>query len=133
VAYLQDQLRRTETVLTAITGEPVCYFRPPGGFQTNVLAATKPQRVTVVMWEVDTLDWRQPGTTTAAATASIVTAGTRATGQAHPIVLMHSAKASHEPDAQVSPYRGNTVAALDAIITWYRSHGYRFVTLDGRS
>jgi len=35
----------------------------------------------------------------------------------HGLVLMHDAKASHEPDSQVTPFRANTVAALPRIAT----------------
>jgi hypothetical protein len=33
----------------------------------------------------------------------------------------------------VSSFRGNTVQALQRVINWYRSHGYRFVAMDGTS
>jgi hypothetical protein len=82
---------------------------------------------------VDTLDWQQPAWYSQASVDSIVTAATNIGGQAHPIVLMHDAKASHEPDSQVSPNRSNTVAALPRIIAWYRANGYTFVGLDGGS
>ena len=45
---------------------------------------------------------------------AIVTAATEVGSQQHPIVLMHSGKASHESNASVSPNRSNTVAALPA-------------------
>jgi len=48
-------------------------------------------------------------------------------GSGPPIVLLHAGKASSEPDSVVSPNRGNTVAALPAIIYWYTAHGFRFV------
>jgi peptidoglycan/xylan/chitin deacetylase (PgdA/CDA1 family) len=131
--YLRSQLTRTNAELTSLTGQPTCYFRPPGGFRTNVLATANKLGMTAVLWSTDTEDWQQPGRTTAAATAKIVANATRIGGNTHPIVLMHSAKASHEPNSQVSPYRGNTIAALPKIIRWYRNHGYRFVLLDGRS
>jgi len=129
--YLNGQFRRTNRELRTLTGAPVCFVRPPGGFQQNVLAAAAQLRMTTALWSVDSLDWRQPSRTTAAATAAIVAKATATGGSRHPIVLMHSAKASHESDLLVSPFRGNTVAALPAVIEWYRSHGYRFVTLDG--
>ena len=128
--YLKGQLTRTGELLARLSGAPVCYFRPPGGHTDNVLDAAGALGVTSVMWSVDAQDWAQPGRTTAAATKTIVANATRNPGQ-HPIVLLHSGKASHEPDAKVSPYRGNTVAALPAIIDFYRERGYRFVLLDG--
>ncbi len=47
----------------------------------------------------------------------------------HPVILMHAGKASHESESRVTAYRGNTVAALPAIVRAYRAAGYRFVTL----
>ncbi len=131
LAYLRDQFRRTNAELAALTGSPVCFVRPPGGFRTNVRAAASGLRMTAELWSVDSEDWKQPPRTTAAATRRIVANATAADGQAHPIVLMHSTKASHEPESLVSSYRGNTAAALSRVIEWYRNHGYRFVTLDG--
>lgn len=133
VSYLEDQFGRTRTELRSILGRPSCYVRPPGGFRNNVLATTATLGLTAVMWTTDSLDWQQPDKTTPQATARIVVRATAINGARHPIVLMHSAKASHEPDSRVSPYRGNTLAALPAIIEWYQQHGYRFVRLDGKS
>lgn len=130
-AYLRSQYTRTDQQLTALTGAPVCFVRPPGGFRNNVEATAHRLGLSVVLWSIDSLDWQQPPRTTASATAAIVKRATAVDGQPHPIVLMHSAKASHEPESQVSSYRGNTVAALPAVIEWYRAHGYRFVTLAG--
>lgn len=127
VAYVRDQIARTATLQEQLTGHRPCYFRPPGGFMTDVRQAAYGLGTSVVLWSVDTLDWRQPGVTTAAATSAIVARATAIGGQLHPVVLMHSGKASSEPDSVVSPYRGNTVAALPAIVDWYAAHGYRFV------
>jgi peptidoglycan/xylan/chitin deacetylase (PgdA/CDA1 family) len=129
VTYLRDQITRTADLQQQLTGHRPCFFRPPGGFRTNVSQAAYGLGMSVVLWSVDTLDWRQPGLTTAAATAAIVARATAVGGQQHPIVLMHSGKASPEPASVVSPNRSNTVAALPAIIAWYAAHGYRFVAL----
>jgi peptidoglycan/xylan/chitin deacetylase (PgdA/CDA1 family) len=128
-AYLRDQIGRTATELHALTGAPVCLFRPPGGFQPASLAPVAREfGMSVVDWSVDPEDWKQPGHRSAAEVERIVAAA-RAGGRSHPIVLLHAGKASHESESRVSSYRGNTVAALPAIISWYRAHHYRFVTL----
>jgi peptidoglycan-N-acetylglucosamine deacetylase len=128
-AYLRDQIGRTGTELHEITDDPVCLFRPPGGFSPGTLAPVAREfRMSVVDWSVDPQDWRQPGHRSATAIDRIAAAA-RAGDQAHPIVILHAGKASHEPDSEVSAYRGNTVAALPAIIDWYRAHHYRFVAL----
>ena len=129
IDYLTGQLDRTHALLTELTGQTICYFRPPGGNKDNVLAASAAAGITSVMWNVDSEDWQQPGRTTAAATKLIVSQATASPGT-HPVVLLHSGKASHEPDTRYSPYRGNTVAALPTIIDWYRAEGYTFVRLD---
>jgi peptidoglycan-N-acetylglucosamine deacetylase len=133
ISYLTSQFKRTDDAITAITGEPVCFFRPPGGYTDNVLKATAKVRMTSVMWSIDTEDWRQPSKTTSAATKAIVNKATTIGTQAHPVVLMHSGKASREPDSVVGRYRGNTVAALASVIEWYQAKGFTFVRMDGVS
>lgn len=131
--FVAEQMTRTATLLEETTGQPACFYRPPGGFLDGVPAAARRSGVEVVMWSVDSLDWKQPGTTTQAATARIVANATQAGDQRNPIVLFHDAKASGEPDSKVSPNRSNTVAALPEVIAWYQARGYAFGRLDGRS
>jgi peptidoglycan/xylan/chitin deacetylase (PgdA/CDA1 family) len=70
------------------------------------------------MWSVDTLDWM-------ATSASpywvhrIIQLAEQGGALPHPILLMHNAR----------PGDPATVAALPAIIQFYRSRGYLFVTL----
>lgn len=132
VSHVTDQMRRAGAAIAANIGTRPCFFRPPGGVQTNIAPAARAQRLRVVMWTHDTLDWAQPSRTTATEVQALVRRATSEPG-AHPIVLMHTDKASNEPEAKVSSYRGNTVAALPRIIEWYRDHGYRFVDVAGRS
>lgn len=133
--YLRDQIARTSATQEHLTGRPSCFFRPPGGYLTNVVAAASAQGLSPVLWSVDTRDWAQPGGDDPAYVATIVANATTLTAadREHPIVLMHAAKASHEPESQVSSYRGNTIAALPQIIDWYAAHGYRFVNLLGEA
>jgi peptidoglycan/xylan/chitin deacetylase (PgdA/CDA1 family) len=133
VPYLVDQISRTASQQAALTGQSPCFFRPPGGFTTNVPAAVQQLGMSWVLWSIDTQDWQQPGFYSPSEINSIVTAGVTNGTQQHPIVLMHDAKASHEPDSQVSPYRANTVAALPRIIAAYRASGFQFVDLNGGS
>jgi peptidoglycan/xylan/chitin deacetylase (PgdA/CDA1 family) len=131
-AYLSDQFARTNTLQESLTGRPTCFFRPPGGFSSpDMLPTARAYRMSTVLWSVDSQDWRQPGRTTTAATKAIVDNALAGLSQAHPVVLLHAAKASHEPEQQVSSYRGNTVAALGRIIDAYRAAGYTFVDLAG--
>lgn len=132
-AFVADQVTRTASLLRQTTGQPACFFRPPGGYLDNVPSAARKTGVTVVMWSIDSLDWQQPGTTTKEATATIVANATKVGDQTHPIVLFHDAKASAEADGKVSPNRSNTIAALPEVIAWYKARGYSFVLLDGRT
>ncbi len=132
--YLADQMTRTNAQQLTLTGRTSCFFRPPGGFSSPAMApAAQSHGMSTVLWSVDPQDWQQPGRTTAAATATIVANAEAGANQTHPIMLMHTAKASHEPEWQVSSNRSNTAAALPSIIDFYRAHGYRFVDLLGRS
>jgi peptidoglycan/xylan/chitin deacetylase (PgdA/CDA1 family) len=134
VSYLRDQIGRTAREQQSLTGERTCYFRPPGGFMTNVLRAAHQLGMSVVLWNVDSLDWQQPSHLDPAFVARIVRDATTLTiNPAHPIVLMHAARALHEPTSVASPYRSNTIAALPRVIGWYRDHGYTFVDLSARS
>jgi peptidoglycan/xylan/chitin deacetylase (PgdA/CDA1 family) len=129
-SYLQDQLSRTDAVQLGLTGRTTCLFRAPGGETRAALpGVARSLGLSVVGWSVDTQDWRQPDHQSASEVREIVKAATGSVGT-HPVVLMHAGKASHEPASEVSAYRGNTVAALPAVIEWYRSHGYRFVAME---
>jgi peptidoglycan-N-acetylglucosamine deacetylase len=88
-------------------------FRPPYGLWSNTtLALLHKYRMLMVMWTVDTSDYRRPGTST------IVDA---AVNGARPgaIILMHDAGGD----------RAETVAALPHIIAWLHARGYKLVTV----
>ena len=60
---VRSQLDRTKELITAATGKPLIYMRPPYG------ALTKEQRkwihddlgYQIILWDVDPLDWKRPG------------------------------------------------------------------------
>jgi len=135
ITYLRDQISRTAAQAARVTGTPQCFFRPPGGFTTNVQAASAAEGMSAVLWSVDTLDWKSPDHLDPSFQQQIVARATTLTPDVadHPIVLMHAGKASHEPERQVHAFRGNTIAALPAIVSWYRTHGYTFVDLFGHT
>lgn len=88
-------------------------FRPPyGSWDGATLRLLHKYKMLMVMWTVDTSDYRRPGV------ASIVNSAV--TG-ARPgaIILMHDAGGD----------RSETVAALPKIIATLRRRGYRFVTV----
>lgn len=109
---LGDQ-RRTLDTIEDVTGYRPCLFRPPyGALSGAMLDAARTLRTDTIIWDVDPQDWRVPST------SSIVG---NVTGHAHPgaIILLHDAGGP----------RGNTVAAIDPIVTTLRRRGFRFVPL----
>ena len=121
-AAVAGQLDRTQTLLTAITGRTPCLFRAPQGRDRApaLTAAAALRRLTVVHWRMSSQDYAQPLHYVPAEVARI--AGVLSGLWPHPILLMHDG----------AQYRGNTVAALDRIITWYASRGYAFTDPLGR-
>lgn len=108
---VRAQLEEARSTIEQITGSPmVDVFRPPyGAWNSSVLRqAAAAGCVAAVLWDVDTRDWT-------GITASAIAARAE-TGINGSIVLMHAGPAQ-------------TPLALPAIIEWYRSRGYGFVTV----
>ena len=100
------EIERSRRALEARSGVPVRYFRPPyGDYDARTLAYAQECGLTVVLWDVDTLDWAR-----AKSPARIV----ESAAEVHPgsIVLMHE--------------RQQTVRALPAFIRRVRAAGYGF-------
>lgn len=106
-------LSATSARVEAATGFRPCAYRPPyGAVGSGVVDAARGLGMSTVIWDVDTVDWSNPGP------GAIYS---RAVGGAHPgaIVLMHDG----------GGYRGQTVAALPGIVSTLRSRGYDLVTV----
>src|SRR5699024_4887641 len=57
-SQLDSQLTRTQSVLESVTGERPTLVRPPyGALNGPTIAAID---MPIIMWDVDTLDWRSP-------------------------------------------------------------------------
>ncbi len=57
----QDQILRTEQLLTDITGKKTTLYAPPyGEYNDRVIAAAAELGYTTVMWSIDTIDWQRP-------------------------------------------------------------------------
>jgi chitin deacetylase len=107
------EVGRTDTEIRKLLGVDTTLFRPPYGILNNGLAkAAATHGEAVLLWSVDTNDWKRPG---ASKIASRVIHG------AHPgaIVLMHDGGGN----------RSQTVAALPVILDTLAKRGYRFVTV----
>jgi peptidoglycan/xylan/chitin deacetylase (PgdA/CDA1 family) len=88
-------------------------FRPPYGmWNSHTLALLRRYRMLMVLWTVDTNDYRQPG-------ASRIRRSVLAGARPGAIILLHDAGGT----------RAETVAALPKIITRLRARGYKLVTV----
>ncbi len=88
-------------------------FRPPYGlFDSTTLTLLRKLRMLMVLWTIDTNDYRQPGIS---AIVNSILSGARPGA----IVLMHDAGGT----------RSETVAALPLVIAGLRARGYKLVTV----
>ncbi len=107
----EAQLQDTNEAIRNACGIVPVVMRPPGGYTNAGVASWARQRFgfTTIMWDVDTNDWRKPGSSVVAA---------RAVNGAKPgsIILVHDIHAS-------------TIAAVDAIVKGLKNRGYELVTV----
>ncbi|WP_220096482.1 polysaccharide deacetylase family protein [Streptomyces cyaneus] len=104
---IASQLGRTSAAIKAATGKTPTVFRPPyGAIDDKVRAAT---RLSPVLWDVDTEDWKYRD---AAKVAQTVIGKT----QRNNVVLMHD----------IHP---TSVAAVPQILRTLTAQGYHFVTV----
>lgn len=108
-----SQMSRTNVAIRRATGYTPCLFRPPyGSTGADLVSRTRALGMTSILWTVDPLDWRTPGT------GAIVS---RVLSQVVPgaIILSHDGGGN----------RSQTLAALPQIVAGLRSRGYRFATV----
>ncbi len=113
---MQNDLSRTENVISSITGESTRpLFRPPGGaYNSSVLSAVGDAGYSrTIMWNIDTNDWR-------GYSASYIYSTVVNNISPGSIVLMHA--------LSTAP---NTKYALQDIIDTLTSRGYSFTTVSG--
>ena len=109
----QAQVLRQTSAVGAYNAPFPRMFRPPyGSWDNTTLRILRKYRMLMVLWTVDTSDYRMPGVT------AIVD---RAVSGARPgaIILMHDGGGN----------RSETVAALPRIIARLRAKGYQLVTV----
>ncbi len=116
-AQMADQLLRTENALAPIMGSTKPWFRPPFGATNDAVRAGVGAAGwrSVVMWDVDTIDWRPEAD--GGPTAEQIVAKISAEAQGGSIVLMH-----------LGGY--NTLEALPGILSAVGALGLQPVTLD---
>lgn len=60
-AQIRQEIKRTNEVIEATTGEKSRWFAPPSGsFKNEVVKIAAEERLGTVMWSVDTIDWQKP-------------------------------------------------------------------------
>lgn len=106
-------IRQATRQITRVTGFRPCLFRPPyGAVSSSLKRSVRADRMKVVNWDVDTLDWRLPGSASIRSTiVNRVRPGS--------IVLMHDGGGP----------RGGTVGALAGAISGLRGRGFKLVTV----
>ncbi|MEV7012784.1 polysaccharide deacetylase family protein [Streptosporangium sp. NPDC051022] len=106
---IRFELVNTQKVVRRLTGVRMTVMRPPyGSTNAKVAAEARREGLAQVLWDVDTLDWRDRN-------PSLVTQRATQTGPGS-IVLMHD----------IHP---TTVEAVPAILDQFAKRGYAFVTL----
>ena len=109
-----SELEMTANAISQATGGfHTCIWRPPYGSQNSSLVSlARSLGLITIIWDVDTQDWKEPGT---------ATIYQRAVSGAHngAIILQHFGGGP----------RQETLAALPEEISTLRSEGYRFVTI----
>jgi len=107
-----SDMATTNSIIKRATGFRPCLFRPPGGaVSSGVFSAAAQEKLKVVNWDVDTNDWKQPGSGSILSSIRSARAGS--------IVLMHDGGGS----------RSQTIDALSAGIESLQRRGFELVTV----
>ncbi|WP_047984836.1 polysaccharide deacetylase family protein [Ornithinibacillus californiensis] len=107
---IYKQIKDTNDVIQAITGETPKWFAPPSGsFSNEVVIVADELQMNTILWSVDTIDWKKP---------SVDVMLNRVMGKIHPgaTILMH-------PTPSV-------VNGLPSIITEIKAKEYKIGTID---
>jgi len=114
------ELSQASAEQRTIAGTVPCAFRPPyGEYDATTLGLAQQRRMGVWLWSNDTLDWMANGSGSPYWVQRVIRLAEQGAALSHPILLMHNARAGDPA----------TVAALPAIIQFFRARGYRFVAL----
>jgi peptidoglycan/xylan/chitin deacetylase (PgdA/CDA1 family) len=119
------EMDRATAEQQSLIGSGPCAFRPPyGSYNSTTLSLAQQRRMKFWLWSVDTEDWKAAGSSSSYWVHRIISLAEQQGGvQQHPVILMHNAP-SGDPA---------TVLALPTIISYFRSHGYTFVNLQGNT
>lgn len=112
---ITDEILKNRQKIKALTGQTSPWFRPPGGFYSDLIVNTaKKNGYTVVLWSwhQDTKDWIKPGT-------NKIVSKVLNNARNGDIVLLHD---HVEGSTQ-------TVEALNRILPELKKRGFQFVTV----
>ena len=113
-ATAKSEIEKTNELIYQTTGVKTSFFRPPGGYLNNGLAAyAKSQKNSVVLWSVTSAD------TDPRAKYQVFVKNVIRDAKPGAIVLMHDGGGN----------RSETIASLKIIIPELQKRGYRFVTV----
>jgi peptidoglycan-N-acetylglucosamine deacetylase len=106
---ITSQLSTTSDVIRSVTGKRPTLMRPPyGAYNSTVTSVSRQQGLAVIMWNVDTLDWKYRS-------SSYVRSAAVNNARNGAIILMHD----------IHP---TTVNAVPGIISDLKARGYTMVT-----
>jgi probable sporulation protein (polysaccharide deacetylase family) len=58
---IREEIRKTNAVIKATTGETPVWFAPPSGsYRDEVVKIASEEKMGTILWSVDTIDWRKP-------------------------------------------------------------------------
>lgn len=110
--WIHDQVDKASEAIYDVTGVKTKLIRTPNGdFNKRVLEKLHAMGYTVIQWDTDSLDWKNPG-------VDVIV--NRVLTKAHPgdIILLHASDSCKQTDA-----------ALPQIIDGLRGKGYEFATV----
>jgi len=111
-SWIRDQVNLSEKSILQVTGVKTKLIRTPNGdFNPRVIQCLNHMGYTVIQWNTDSLDWKNPGTQ-----AIVQRVLTRV--EPGDIILMHASDSSKQ-----------IVEALPQILQGLRQKGYQFATV----
>lgn len=111
-SWIRQQVGLSEKAIQQVTGVKTRLIRTPNGdFNPRVLSCLGNMGYTVIQWQTDSLDWKNPG---------VNAIRDRVVNRAVPgdIILMHASDSSKQ-----------IVDALPQILSGLKAKGYQFVTV----